>query len=90
MKWEFKLHAPPWTGVLSTAGGLVFAGDIDGYALALDARTGKLLWNFPTGGNILAAPMTYALDGRQYVVIPSGGTLFAFGLPAPAPRAATS
>ncbi len=81
IKWEFKHHSPPWGGTLATAGGLVFAGDQEGYLLAFDARSGKHLWHLQTGSPLIAAPMTYALDGKQYVVIPSGGALFAFGLP---------
>ena len=64
-----------------TAGGLVFAGDQEGYLLAFDAQSGKHLWHLQTGSPVIAAPMTYALDGKQYVVIPSGGALFAVGLP---------
>ena len=60
---------------------MVFAGDSDGNFLALDARTGKDLWHIQIGAAVYSSPMTYALDGRQYVVIPAGGTLFAFALP---------
>lgn len=79
--WEFKLHSPPWAGTLSTAGGLVFAGDIDGNLIALDAKSGKALWHRQLGAAILAAAMSYAVDGRQYVAIPVGSALFAFTLP---------
>ena len=81
IKWEFKYYSAPWGGALSTAGGVVFAGDTDGNFIAFDARTGKDLWHFQTGSAIFASPMTYALDGRQYIVIPSGAALFAFALP---------
>jgi alcohol dehydrogenase (cytochrome c) len=81
MKWEFKYYSAPWGGALSTAGGVVFAGDSDGNFIALDARTGKDLWHFQTGSPIFASPMTYALDGKQFIVIPSGTALFAYGLP---------
>ena len=80
MKWEFKYYSAPWAGVLSTAGGLVFSADMEGYLIALDAKTGKSLWNFQTGNAIFASPITYALNGKQYVVIPAGATLFAFAL----------
>ncbi len=81
IKWEFKYYSAPWAGVLSTAGGVVFAGDMEGNLIALDARTGKHLWHFQTGSSIYASPMTYSVDGRQYVVIPAGSALFAFALP---------
>ena len=80
MKWEFKYYSAPWAGVLSTAGGLVFSADMEGYLIALDAKTGKSLWNFQTGNAIFASPITYALSGKQYVVIPAGTALFAFAL----------
>ena len=68
-------------GVLSTASNLVFGGDMDGNMMAFDAVSGKNLWHFQTGSGIYAAPITYMLDGRQFVVLPSGTTLFAFALP---------
>jgi len=81
MKWEFKYVSAPWSGALSTAGGLVFAGDQEGYFIAFDARTGKDLWHFQTGAPIIAGPMTFSLDQKQYVVIASGDALMAFTLP---------
>jgi alcohol dehydrogenase (cytochrome c) len=82
-KWEFRLSTPSLSGVMSTASGLVFSGDNEGNFIALDARTGKALWHYPTGASIWgAAATTYMLDGRQYVLIPSGTTLTAFALPA--------
>jgi alcohol dehydrogenase (cytochrome c) len=69
---------------MSTASGLVFAGDNEGNFLAVDARSGKPLWHYPTGASIWgAAATTFLLDGRQYVLIPSGTTLTAFALPQP-------
>jgi alcohol dehydrogenase (cytochrome c) len=80
-KWEFRYPTPTLAGVMSTASGLVFAGDNEGNFTAFDARTGKPLWHYPTGSSIWgAAPMTYMFDGRQYVLIASGNTLVAFGL----------
>ena len=81
LKWEFKYYSAPWAGTLSTAGGLVFAGDMEGYILAVDARTGKELWHFQTGAPIYSSPMSYSLDGRQYVAIPSGSALIVFSVP---------
>jgi alcohol dehydrogenase (cytochrome c) len=65
LRWEFKLHSPPWAGVLSTAGGLVFGGSDEGNFYALDALTGKPLWDFQTGGPMFSNPISFALDGRQ-------------------------
>jgi alcohol dehydrogenase (cytochrome c) len=79
--WEFKYVSPPWGGALSTAGGIVFAGDSEGNFIAMDARTGKDLWHLQLGAAIYSSPVTYVLDGRQYVVIPAGAGLFAFALP---------
>ena len=80
MKWEFKLYSPAWAGTLSTTGGLVFAGDMEGYVIALDAETGEALWRFQTGTAIFTAPMTYMLDGTQYVAIAAGSALYTFAL----------
>src|SRR2546429_105715 len=81
VKWELKHLSPSWSGVLSTAGGLVFTGDAEGNFMALDAASGKILWHFQCGASVYASPMSYAMDGRQYVAIAAGTTLFAFGLP---------
>jgi len=66
-------------GMLSTAGGLVFHGDLKGWFKALDAKTGSTLWKFNTGSGVSAAPMTYELGGKQYVAVVSGRT---FSIPA--------
>jgi alcohol dehydrogenase (cytochrome c) len=81
IRWEFKYYSAPFGGVLSTAGGLVFGGDMEGYLIALDAQTGKHLWHFQTGSAIYSAPITYALDAREYLAIPSGGAVLALALP---------
>lgn len=80
-KWEFKYFSSPNGGALATVGGVVFAGDSDGNFIALDARTGKDVWHVQLGAAIYSTAISYQLDGKQYVVIPSGSTLFAFGLP---------
>ena len=81
-KWELRYATPSLAGVMSTASGLVFAGDNEGNFMAVDARSGKPLWHYPTGASIWgAAAATYMLDGRQYVLIPSGTNLTAFALP---------
>lgn len=80
-KWEFRLAKAPWAGTMSTSGGLVFAGDEDGYFMAFDAANGKLLWKLNTGNRLVTSPITYMLDGRQYMTMPSGGALLTFALP---------
>jgi len=81
-KWEFRYPSPTLAGVMSTASGVVFAGDNEGNFTAFDAQHGKPLWHYPTGSSIWgAASMTYMLDGRQHVLIAAGNTLVAFALP---------
>jgi alcohol dehydrogenase (cytochrome c) len=80
-KWEFKHPSPSWSGVLSTAGGLVFTGDSEGNFIALDAKTGQAIWHFQMGGAVYAAPMAYAIDGKEYIAIAAGSALFTFTLP---------
>ena len=78
-RWEFPYSSQSWAGVLSTASGLVFAGG-SGNVMAFDAKTGKNLWHFQTGSSLYAGAITYMVDGRQYVLMPSGTTLTAFAL----------
>ena len=80
MRWEFKQSSPPWAGVLSTAGGIVFSGTTEGNAFALDARTGKPLWEFQCGGGIGSNPISFTIDGRQMLVITADRVLYVFGL----------
>ncbi len=75
-----------WAGVLSTAGGVVFSGDIHGNILALDAATGDTLWHAYGGGQAEGPPITYELDGRQYVLVGAHGVLYAFALPEKLPN----
>ena len=82
IKWEHKFDLSSLAGVMSTASGLVFAGDQNGYFNAFDAKSGKRLWRYRTGAPIHgAAATTFMLDGRQHVLIPSGMTVTAFALP---------
>jgi alcohol dehydrogenase (cytochrome c) len=81
LKWEFKLLTPPMAGLLSTAGGLVFGGTEEGNFFALDADTGKPLWDTQLGAAVRANPMGFAVDGKQYVAIAAGYSLYVFGLP---------
>jgi alcohol dehydrogenase (cytochrome c) len=78
--WEFPLGNITWGGVLSTDGDLVFGGGKDGYFVALDANTGELKWKASLGGQVNAAPMTYAVNGKQYIAIAAGSSLFTFAL----------
>jgi alcohol dehydrogenase (cytochrome c) len=80
LAWEFKTKRPGRAGVLSTAGGIVFSGTSDGDALALEARSGKLLWRFQTGGEVASNPVSYLVDGKQQVALAAGRSLFVFGL----------
>ena len=80
VKWQFKMVDVTDSGVLSTASDVVFAGGREGYFYALDARTGALLWKAMTGGQITAGPVTYAVEGKQYISVPAGNAIFTFGL----------
>jgi alcohol dehydrogenase (cytochrome c) len=68
-------------GILTTTGHLLFSADNGGNLLALDPATGKTLWHLNVGGRMQASPMTYQVDGRQYLIIPVQGVLYAFALP---------
>jgi alcohol dehydrogenase (cytochrome c) len=81
IKWEWKHPSPTWSGVLSTAGGLVFAGDAEGNFIALEAASGKALWHFQCGAPVYSSPMSFAIDGKQYVAVAAGSALFTFALP---------
>ena len=81
--WEVPQVGAPeanYSGVLSTAAGLLFYGESGGTFAAADARTGKTLWHFNTGQVWKASPMTYTAKGRQYVAIAAGGNIIAFTL----------
>jgi alcohol dehydrogenase (cytochrome c) len=80
--WEFPLSRTSFTaGVLSTAGNVVFAATAEGNLIGLDAKTGKLLWRYQTGSSMSASPMSYAVDGKQFVSVSAGNVLYSFGLP---------
>jgi len=89
LKWEHRFRSYPSNvtldlsgGATSTATGVVFTGDNDGFLYAFDSMTGKQLFKFQTGAPIWGAPpVTYMLDGRQWVVVPSGVALTAFAMP---------
>ncbi|MDD2669432.1 methanol/ethanol family PQQ-dependent dehydrogenase [Zoogloea sp.] len=70
--WENKEKFPLWAGTMTTAGNLIFTGTSDGFIKAFDAKTGKELWKFQTGSGIVSVPITWEMDGEQYVGISSG------------------
>lgn len=81
VKWQFKMVGDSWTGTLVTAGNLVFCADAEGNFFALDATNGVPLWHVPLGNSVRANPITYAVDGKQYVETAAGNSVFVFSLP---------
>ena len=79
--WNFQMVGDSWTGVLATAGDLVFSADAEGNFFALNATTGENLWHINLGAALRSNPMTYGVDGHQYVADSSGNSLFVFDLP---------
>ena len=81
--WEVPQPGPPraktWSGVLATAGGLIFYGHPNGGFAAADARNGKTLWEFPTNVRMKAGPMTFTLAGKQYIALAAGSNIICFG-----------
>jgi alcohol dehydrogenase (cytochrome c) len=80
IEWEFPIMPRSSAGITTTAGGIVFTGSADGYFFALDAASGEELWHISLGARVHAAPMTYAVDGQQFVTIASGNVVYTFGL----------
>lgn len=80
-KHKYQHTSPTWSGVLSTAGGLVFSGDAEGNFIAFDAASLKPLWHFQMGGAVYAAPIAFSVDGKEHVAIAAGSALYAFALP---------
>jgi alcohol dehydrogenase (cytochrome c) len=81
-KWEYKITRGSLSaGVLATAGNVVFAATAEGTLVALNSRTGAPLWRFQAGGAITASPMSYAVDGKQFVAVTAAGVLYSFALP---------
>ena len=81
IRWKHELRDESGAGVLTTDAGLTFTGDAQGNFLALDSTNGKTLWHAGSGGDIESSPITYELDGRQYVLYGSGSVMFAWALP---------
>ena len=79
-RWKYEQFDVSDGGMLTTASDLLFTGGREGHFHALDAETGELLWRASLGGQIVMAPITYMVDGRQYVSVISGHTLVTFGL----------
>lgn len=94
--WQERTVTPFTGGATTTAGGLLFLGEADGYFTARDTRSGKMLWRFQTGAGINAPPVVYEAGGQEYVVVAAGGNklfgmqpgnaVIAFGLPEPGER----
>lgn len=85
-RWEYPMTGPAtmWAGTVATAGGLLFFGDDEGQLVALDAASGKDLWHYTMGQLITASPITFSVEGKQYVSIASATDIFTFGLFEPA------
>jgi PQQ-dependent dehydrogenase (methanol/ethanol family) len=82
MVWDFKINQGSLSnGVMATAGGVLFAATREGNLIALDARSGKYLWRFQTGSSMAASPMSYGVDGKQYIAVAAGGSVYGFALP---------
>jgi alcohol dehydrogenase (cytochrome c) len=82
IRWTHELGpGGSGAGVLTTDSGITFTGDAPGNFLVLDTATGKTLWHAGSGARIGSSPITYELDGRQYLLTSSGSVLFAFALP---------
>jgi alcohol dehydrogenase (cytochrome c) len=79
-KWEFKMSDVTDAGILTTDSNLLFSGGREGFFYALDGRTGELLWKTTLGGPVQSGPITYSVNGRQYVSVNAGSSLFAFAL----------
>jgi len=71
-KWQVAWDIPSFAGTVTTAGGLVFTGNMRGEFAAFDAETGQQLWGFQTGSGIIGQPVVWAKDGKEYVTVASG------------------
>ena len=80
IRWEFQIQPRSTAGIMATAGDLVFSGSIDGYFYALDAVSGEELWHIAVGSRVHSSPMSFAVDGTQYVTIAAGNVVYTFGL----------
>jgi alcohol dehydrogenase (cytochrome c) len=80
MKWEYKMAGLTESGLISTAGDVLFSGNMEGHFFALDCHTGELLWRVYLGGRVANSPITYLVDGKQQVSVAAGNALYTFGL----------
>ncbi|MEO2198687.1 MAG: PQQ-dependent dehydrogenase, methanol/ethanol family [bacterium] len=80
LRWEYEIQPRSTAGIMATAGDLVFSGSIDGYFFALDAVSGEELWHMNVGRMVHSSPMSYAVDGKQYITIAAGNVVYTFGL----------
>jgi alcohol dehydrogenase (cytochrome c) len=81
IRWQYKMADVTDSGILTTASDLVFAGGREGHFYAFDAKTGTVLWQAMIGGQIANGPVTYAVNGKQYVAVSAGNAMFCFALP---------
>lgn len=77
VRWTVPTPTWTWSGTLATAGGLVFMGESDGWFRAYDATDGRVLWSYFCGAGVDSSPITYEIDGRQYIAVPAGGIRYA-------------
>jgi alcohol dehydrogenase (cytochrome c) len=78
VRWSHKWEGGARSGLLSTAGNLLFAGGNSGDLVALNATTGDALWHARLGSSVSNGPITYEMDGLQYLIVGAGDQLFAF------------
>jgi alcohol dehydrogenase (cytochrome c) len=79
-KWEFKMLDVTDAGILTTASDLLFSGGREGYFFALDGRNGDLLWKANVGGAVTSGPISYAVNGKQYIAVSAGSSLLVYAL----------
>jgi alcohol dehydrogenase (cytochrome c) len=72
IRWTYRTKYPLLSSVLATGGNLIFIGDVEGSFIAFDAETGEKLWSFQTGSGHRGSSISYAVNGRQYIAVPSG------------------
>ena len=80
LEWEFKMAEVSESGLMSTAGNVLFSGSMQGQFVVLDVFNGNLLWKRNLGGRMTNSPMTYQAGGKQFVAVGAGHSLFVFGL----------